>query len=544
MANRFVLTHIRNLPLLSKVPPTLLEWMAEIVEIIQLQPQQLVFRQGQPGQGLFLLVNGHAVLVSGSAPNERIVGEVHENQFVGESALFGNTTERMSMRVTQPSVLLFLPHLKFQQALLDHPEIRPYLTSQMVRFDADAPPAFPGARPGEHLLLREHRHIWAFIRNAIMPVSIGIVLVIIAVLLVQTGLALVFAALALVIPGAWIYYAYVEWQNDYLIITDQRIIYYTRTIISLQNQTREIVVSSVHEVSYTIPPSDPFARLFRYGSVFIKTAGDAGNVELTVMPNPEQIQRVIITDLQNYKKVQEQQNREAISEVIDRFLSPEDARTQQQLPKDKAAVQAQSPGLLGTRYVDAQNNITYRKHASVWFAHILFPSLFVLAGAVLFVVTLILPSAAVHTAGFVLGPFVVLLGVVWFYWSDWDWRHDMLILGASTIRIIHRRPLWLQDMSEEVLLSQVDDVVIIRNGLLNTLLNRGNLSLSLIGDDKPKRFENVGSPEHIKNDVFERRAALQRSEQEGTLLRQREEIARYLDVYHDRMQAQPPQVSG
>lgn len=541
MANRFVLTHIRNLPLLSRIPPQQLEWLAEAVEIIQLQPGQLVFRQGQPGQGLYLLVNGRAVLFTGEGATERVLGEVRENQYVGEASLFRAATERMSMRVTQPSLLLLLPRAKFQQALLEHPELRAYMTSQQSAPDSKVPPAFPGQRPGEHLLLREQRHKWAFIRHSFLPLLIGAVLFAIGLTVANTGLPLVFLILAFIVPGAWIYYAYIEWQNDFVIITDQRIIHHTRTIVSLQNEIREILISSVHEVSYNIPPADVFARLFHYGTVFIKTAGESGNMELTLMPNPEQIQRVLITDLQNYRKVADQQNREAIGQVIDQFLMPDSANTSPnaQQQQNKPPVKAQDPGLLATRFVDEQGAITYRKHISVWLAHVLLPSLFILAGGALFLAGLILPDSP-GAIGILLGPFVSLLGIVWFYWADWDWRHDMLILGESTIRIVHQRPLWLEDISEQLILAQVDDAAVNRNGLLNTILNRGDLSISLIGDDTAKQFHGLGSPEIVKNEIFERRNALKRKEQEAEVLRQRQEIARYLDVYHERMQAMTP----
>jgi hypothetical protein len=540
MANRFVLTHLRNLPLLSKLPPTQLEWVSEAVEILQLHANTLVFRQGQPAQGLYMLVSGHAILFTSGPDGEQIRGEVHENQYVGEAALFRVTHERMSMRVTQPSVILFLSRVRFQEVLLAHPEIRQFLTGEPANLNATPfVPAFSGQRQGERLLLRQQRHSWAFIRASIVPIIIGMVLVFVAFYLSATGLTLPILMLAVVIPGLWLYYLYVEWQNDYLIITDQRVMQYQRTILALTNTVQDTLISSVHEVSYDIPAADPFARLFNYGTVFIKTAGESGNLTLTLMPNPEYIQRVLISALQTFRQTAEQQDRAAIGAVIDQVLNkgaapaPQTSTTTatQNPPRD-----IQPPGILSTRFVDGQNNVVYRKHISVWLGHVLLPVLFILAGGAVFIVGLLwqTPFSSIE---YLIGPFISLVGIVWFYWADWDWRHDMLILGQSTIRIVHRRPLWLQDLSQQVLLQQVDDVGVTRNGLLNTLLNRGDLSVSLIGDDIPKVFNGVTAPDQVKNEIFERRAILQRQKKENELLQQRQEIARYLDVYHERVQA-------
>jgi hypothetical protein len=546
MANRFVLTHIRNLPLFAKLPPTQLEWVAEAVEILQLQANTLVFRQGQPAQGLYMLVSGHAALLTSGPDGEQVRGEVFENQYVGEATLFRVTNERMSMRVTQPSLILFMSRLRFQEVLLTHPEVRQFLTGEpaAIQNTPSAPPAFPGQRQGEHLLLRQQRHSWAFMRAIFVPLIIGVVLVFIAFYLSATGLTLPILLLAVVIAGLWIYYLYAEWQNDYLVITDQRVMQYQRTILTLTNTVREILISSVHEVTYDIPSGDPFAPLFNYGTVFIKSAGESGNLTITLMPNPENIQRVVITDLQNYRQSAAQQDRDAIGAVIDQVLNKDAAPTPQSNTKrDAPPTGLQSPGILSTRFVDGQNNVVYRKHISIWLSHVLLPVMLILAGGAVVVLGLIWQTPF-SPLEYLVGPFISLIGIVWLYWADWDWRHDMLILGQSTIRFVHRRPLWLQDLSQQVLLEQVDDAGVNRNGLLNTLLNRGDLSVSLVGDDKPKYFNNITAPETVKNEIFERRAALEREKKDGELLQQRQEIARYLDVYHERVQALSPNYPG
>ena len=417
------------------------------------------------------------------------------------------------------------------------------LDSKVAAIQAAAMPQdFPGQRPGEHMLLFQRRHRWAIARNSILPVLIGVVLVFIAFRLIDTGLTLPVLMLTVVVCGAWLYYAYVEWQNDYLIITDQRVIHHERTLITLTNSLREVLINSIHEVSYTLPPGDFMARALDYGTIFIKTAGETGNIELSRIPNPKHVQDIMITALNAYRQSAEQQDRESIGAAIDQILRPgnhaqDDSPPAQ--PTQKGSIMVENPGLLGTRYVDGQGNVIYRKHISEWTAHIFLPSMFILAAFALFLVGLLLPNPfnAVET---LLGPFLGLVGVVWFYWADWDWRHDMLILGDSTVRLIHRRPLWLQDISEQMLLGQVDDAVVYRNGILNTLLNRGDLSISLVGDDRPKWFRHLGSPELVKNEIFERRAATQSREQQQQLSQQRDEIARYLDVYHERMQSMMP----
>src|SRR5690606_39261301 len=99
---------------------------------------------------------------------------------------------RLSMRVTQPSLLLFIARVRFQEVLLAHPEIRQLLTGEpaIQTTTTNQPPAFPGQRQGEQMLLRQQRHNWAFLRASIAPLMIGVLLFVIAFYLSATGLTL------------------------------------------------------------------------------------------------------------------------------------------------------------------------------------------------------------------------------------------------------------------------------------------------------------------------------------------------------------------
>ncbi len=541
MANPYIIAHIKNLPLLADLPDEQLDWLAERIEVIRVDQNGLVFRQGQPAQGLFLLTNGECLLTKQGASGEQVLGPVHENQFVGEAALFQVYNERGSMRATRPSILLFLSRLAFQDVLLGHPELRPNINSQYASFGPQAPPQFQGHRPNEQMLLRQQRHAWVFWRGIMLPIAVGLALIVIAFLLSQTGLTLIILPLAVILPGAWIYYLYAEWQNDFIIVTDQRVIYTEQTILSFQSHTGEIPISAVHEVSYEIPKTDPFARIFHYGTVFIRTAGESGNMTLTVLANPENLQKLLLTYQEHFQQSADQQDRAAIGAAIDSFLKPDNQ--QSELPDPKTAPElrpaaSQRPGLLTTRYVDGQGNIIYRKHLTNWSAHVMLPVGLALAALVLILIGVLNLANPLNGVEVVAGIFFILISALWFYWSDWDWRNDMIVIGQSTVRIIHKRPLWLQDHNEQFLLNQVDNVETARGGLINTLLNRGTVRVSLVGDDHPKEFRFVGHPAQVQSEIFERRAALIKQQDEAELVQQRQEIARYLDVYHERIQEQ------
>src|SRR5690349_16519290 len=113
MAERFIQSHIRRMLLFESLPDDQLEIVANAFQVLRFEPGALVFRQGQPGQGLFYFVAGRALLTrfeqDGSATRtEVMVGEITENEYVGEATLFGETIEPASLRVVESSVVLFL----------------------------------------------------------------------------------------------------------------------------------------------------------------------------------------------------------------------------------------------------------------------------------------------------------------------------------------------------------------------------------------------------------------------------------------------------
>ena len=126
--------------------------------------------------------------------------------------------------------------------------------------------------------------------------------------------------LSVALPGLGLIYFYLEWRNDAVIVTDQRIIRITRTILALHRHVTQVGMQSIHEINFEIPPYDPFARLFRYGTVIVKTAGAQGNLELPLLPNPESFQKLIMEDRQYFENRQAQRHNKLVRAEMERWL--------------------------------------------------------------------------------------------------------------------------------------------------------------------------------------------------------------------------------
>jgi hypothetical protein len=552
MADPFIESRIKQLPIFQKLPPTQIEAVASAFEVFEVQPNDFIFRQGYSAQGLYVMVNGRGVLTqTGSDAVERIVGEVRANQYVGEISLFRQVTETMSLRVIERAIILFLSRQRFESVLHTYPEIRANLNSQyMITPEAAAKPLFKGQRASEAILLRTRRHPWSFIRLCILPVLLGIAIMILGIIAGLGWISLVIFGVGIILPGAWIYYRYDEWNDDWVTITDQRVIREDHSAFSFETSISEIPFSSVHEVSFHIPP-EPFALYFKYGTVTIKTAGQSGQMVLDFIPNPEAMQKVIFSYQQNYQKSARDQNREAIRREVDRFLQEKEGGGSTPQVIQPAQTRPVQVPFLSTRYINANGETVYRKHLSVWFSHILPPLMMIAGGLVLLLLTVV--GITINGLGGIqlaLAVFIMLLGGLWFYWVHWDWANDMYVIGDESIRIIHKRPLWLQDSVDQLVLNKIDNVVSDKSGVANAIFNRGNVLLYLIGDDKKqaKIFEKVHDPSRIQAEISDRRAKAMAKSRQAESQRQHQTIAEYLDVYQERIAERsrnntPPQPS-
>lgn len=556
MADPFIRSRINNLPLFQRLPAEQIDSVAEVFEAYQLQPNDIVFQQGYPAQGMYVFVSGLGHLTRTTADgSEQFVAEVRAGQYVGEAALFKSINESMTLRVIEQAIVLYLSRERFNELMTHVPEIRANLNSRFAAASgstsATAPSAetfraaFKGQRPGETILVFERRrHWWALVQQTLLPIFLGSALIVAGLLLAGSGISWLLFIIAIVLTGFWVGYLFYEWSDDYIIITDQRLIHEENILFGFRQSSSEIPFGSIQEANFSFP--DPIAQFFRYGTLDIKTAGTAGNMRLAFIANPEKIQKLIIENRQNHQKAARDQTRDAIRSEIDRFLQDKEGDqppAAEAKPAPPPPPPIARPSLLATRFINEKGELVYRKHLSIWAMEVTLPLLLLFSGILLLVLGALSVTImeGLGVLQFIAGFLLILAGGIGTYWADWDWRKDMYIIGDQTIRLIHRRPLWMQDTTEQILLTQIDNVVSEKSGVLNTLLNKGNVRIFLRGDSNPKIFESVPSPATIQEEISNRRAQVLESARKAETQNQHRTIAEYLDVYHERVSARQNQ---
>ena len=550
MPDRYQETHIRQVPMFSQLPEQQFQLVARSFSAKRYNAGDYIQIQGTEVPGLTILADGQVLRVkTGADGSISQDGVIYEGQALYPEALFQAISADTHLQAIRPTTILELSRTSMSSLLAHHPELKAPLGLSNTSQDHHMHDVhFKTQRENEEVLLKTRRHWFAMARWMWVPIALIVFGLIISAALPRIAVITVPAVFLFGIVG--IIYIVMEWANDSVIITDQRVIRITHTILTFREVRNEVMLESIQEANAEIRAFDIFARIFRYGDIELKTAGSQGNFILDFLPNPEELQELIIEDARNYQSRSNSRERETMVAEIDRWTN-NDFRAGESQSQFDEAVSAQkikniyTPGdgplsPFNTEFPTQDGGIVYRKHWFIWLRSIAVPSIWIMGSLIGAVLLLVTPLGNIGVIGWFVAFVAFLVGVVWFYFVDWDWRHDYYLITDNNVTIVNQRPLWLQNESDQVLLQQIDNVVAETKGIFQQMFKYGDVRVALVGADTFKLFDNVAHPRHIQSEITRRQQRLKQRKAEEQERTQRETIGEYLSLYHQRQQEANP----
>lgn len=554
MAQAYADSIIRRIPQFNHLPQREFQAIVQTFELRHYNAGELIVQQNANSMGLYVIVRGQAAIFY-SAPSgiTQQFGTVEVGEYIDDEALFYAGVETASLQATMPTDALFLSRDAVQRLGTYHPLIGQQFSG--VAPVAAGQAAFAGQRPNELVLLKTHRHVWALLRWLPIPAIVFAIFVAIAFALREVAAFFLiggfFATLGL------LYYIFLEWQNDEIIITDQRVIQIRRTILAFRRSFNELSLDSIQETQVHMP-ANPLAYTLGYGTLELKTAGAAGNVSLAMMPKPEKVEDLIVDQYQQRKTENLYAGADAMWDsaqemggaghahndpnLLQRARVPRTIRLTEENDFDdtpEAEVARRMPFSPFVSTFMVEEGVVFRKHWSLWFGMVTPAFMFFGAALAVFIISLPLNIAVIGmAAGIVL--LICGLGVYWF--RDLDWRNDYMLVNDSMILFVHQRPLWLQNERDLVLLSQVDNVIAEQNGITPQLLDYGNIRLSLVGADEHKEFFKIPRPRVVQEHIMLRKAHMRQMLDQARQDSQRNILTEFVAAYQ--MHQQPQQQYG
>lgn len=388
--------------------------------------------------------------------------------------------------------------------------------------------------PDELLEYCSRRSQWRIILGLGVPGVIWLIIVVLLLLLL-TNPILLGTLLILISLGfmAYMTYQWLEWSNDYFIVTNRHVMHYEFNL-NLSEFGAKVNKTPIDQVQSAAVLKPTFLQnLFRVGTTRITTAAQDTVILFDFIDDPDAANNAINAVLNRRKKQasdlrisrEQAEMRELIEDHFD-VAPPLNHIEKEQ--KEEVVKIYKKPGRFQTRIVTPQGDIIYRKHIFVLLGEAGLPGVVLL--------TLLILLAAV---GF-LNPNPILLTVLiittlpiagWFIWRVEDWRNDTFTIADRVVTDIDRAPLGFSVSRKQADIENIQNVRVDQVGILASIFRFGDVHIDTAGAQSDITFESVGNPQQIQNDIFSRRAKIRREKDKRDRLQRQHEYAVLLDVY-------------
>lgn len=520
------------------------------------QEGEVVFSDGDLGDRFYIILQGRVGVTRVVARETEETAVLQEGDFFGEEALLFDEPRSATVTAAAPVTLLQLDREQFDRLLRDFPEVRANLfraaqTRRIIRSRR-----FDWLREDEviHQIARKHVAILFF--YLLGPLLVGLLS---GVVLFQATafepMSVIWLGLLLLASflGAgsilWAIWGWIDWGNDYYIVTDQRAVWIEK-VIALYESRDEAPLNTILAVNVR---STFIGRILGYGDVIVRTF--TGQITFRNVGNPKLMADAVEEYWHRAQRRSEREEARKMEQAIQEHLGLVEEEPEHRFPPVEVAPQPPPPGrppktrkgfferILGNFFevrIEEGDTITYRKYWTVLVRKTWVPSLGIMGAALLmaghgvlyFLDLISFPSPLIILPG---GILLILILLPWWIYQYVDWRNDIYQVTDRHIFDIERRPLGTE-VRKSAPLESILSLEHRRVGLLGYLLNYGNVTIN-VGD---ARFVFIGvhDPARVQQDIFNRMYALRRKKQEAEAAQERERIAEAITMYHRNIQDQ------
>jgi CRP-like cAMP-binding protein len=131
---------LTQIPFFSNLPTEELDRLQSELEVLNLRSGEMLFREGEAGENLYIVVSGELEIFMGSGTeNDLILNVVREGEYIGEMSLLQSDAHRTtSARTRGDTVLLSMSRLQFREILQGYPGLARSMISVLSQRLANA----------------------------------------------------------------------------------------------------------------------------------------------------------------------------------------------------------------------------------------------------------------------------------------------------------------------------------------------------------------------------------------------------------------------
>jgi CRP-like cAMP-binding protein len=517
---------------------------------------EIILEQGAPADSIYIIYSGRVRVYRQREGREQELAVLVSGDYFGEMEVLGpRGTRSATIAALEPTLTLRMTNKDFAEVVKTFPDIKPTLEIVIASRKLARTVRFKWLRKDEVVYFLARKHSFFLLQVLIVPV---LSLLIPAFLFLWGGFAvstaaIAFGVVALLLILGWIAWSYVDWGNDYYVVTNQRVVWLEK-VIGLYDSRNEAPLNQVLSVGVE---TDLVGRAFGFGDVLVRTF--VGAIPFRHVLYPYQAAHMVEEYWRRTQESSQQAEKEAFKDALRQrlgLLKPPEAK--KEAPKEERKFvfpRLYKPNMVKIFFVnlfrvrmEEGQTITYRKHLFVLLQQVFLPSLIFLGLLGLLIARFytlatnpdlfliqILPdgSRGADTIAVSL-PLLMIPVVFWWIYQLLDWRNDIFRVTGDQILDIDRKPFG----TEARRAAPLDNILGTRYerlGFLGYILNYGTVYID-VGSSQ-FAFEDVMDPAAVQSDIDRRRLARISAKKDAERTTERNRMADWMAAYHQNVEA-------
>ncbi len=543
---------IRDLDIFGALSEETQRLIAGYVSHIYFPHIHLIVQQGEEADSLWVLLHGGAsIRALDKGGNQMFSASAVGPTYFAEEALLGQVSQESTVEA-QPGSTWLRFHWRDLEAVSRQTKsnLRAQLrirTSKVIRpNDEDSPPEYEWLQPGEQVIIFSRRHWVAFLRK-MLPAIVTFVLLFVFLAVANflpgpQAILRIIIIFLLVLDGLAIAWGTVDYLNDWLVITNRRVVHQEK-VLFVNEWRKEAPLEQIQNVNFE---SDWLGKILNYGTMTIATAATVGTISFDYTRQFSELRSTIMAQREQRRRHTVAESKTAINRMLEARLGMSIAAPSRVYHGGAAAPpltgwRKRMSESLNTRLRKEQGNrVIWRKHWLVLIPRLWWPLLIFVVVTVLAILpplTEVSGAAAEETfpllhALTVAGVVATLIALARVIWVVADWRNDTYEVSDDEITHVDRVPLGLSEDRMSAGLGRIQNVSMSIPSPIHWLFNFGNVECQTAAEVGAFVFFAVPDPRAVAQEIQTRMERYRRQDEIESARKRSQELPDWFEMYN------------
>jgi hypothetical protein len=507
----------------------------------------VIFSQDSVADLFYIIYQGKVLITRIHRKEEQELASLISGDYFGEEAMLSKGKRSATVSALEQTVLFVVNRTEFSAIIKKYPKLKAAFEVSVASRRLAREVHFTWVRPDEviYFIARKHEVILFQALTGPTVALIVPILLIVYFFLTRSFFSIFGAGVLLLADGGWALWNWIDWGNDYYIVTNERVIWLEK-VIGIYDSRQEAPLSTVLSVGVE---TDVSGRLLDYGHVIVRTY--VGKIPFHHVSHPYEAAHMVEEQWTRTKHSATRMEKEAMRNVLRQKMgltveTKPDPPTQPDVQASPTFYRKSILKVIGANWFKLRQEnggtVTYRKHLYVLWRQIWQPTLLIfliIMGIIARLITLVrTPGEKLFdfSNGFKMDtivaslPIVLIPLVIWWIYQYVDWSNDIYQVTPDQILDIDKKPFGTEERRaaplENILSTQAH-----RYGLTGYFLNFGTVEITVGGTHLD--FVDVLDPVGVQADIDRRREARIKQKRDLEASAERERMSDWLVAYYE-----------